>query len=207
VAGIGKYAELFEAYEAAGGEAVDPDVVRWWQILGALKWGIMCGLQADTHRSGAYRSLELLAIGRRIAEQEHDVLQLISESTTPEAAIESATSEMPSTAIERPDEPTLAELVTALRERLDEATQRPLEGFEARVARNVAAIAERELAKGAAAADAHRSRLMSFGARSDAELAAMIRSGETDDRFPPLIRALGDAAADRLAINNPRWLE
>jgi aminoglycoside phosphotransferase (APT) family kinase protein len=80
VAGIGSYDELFDAYAVATGAPVDRAAVRWWEILGSLKWGIMCGLQANAHLSGAYRSVELAAIGRRIVEQEQDVLRLIEET-------------------------------------------------------------------------------------------------------------------------------
>ena len=73
VAGLGEYDELFEAYEAAGGHPVDPDVVRWWEVLGTWKWGIMCILQASAHLNGAVRSHELAAIGRRVCENEHDL--------------------------------------------------------------------------------------------------------------------------------------
>lgn len=79
VAGVGHFDRLFDAYEAAGGDPVDAGAVRWWQVLGSLKWGIMCAMQANHHRTGGYRSLELLAIGRRIPEQEHDVVSLIHE--------------------------------------------------------------------------------------------------------------------------------
>jgi len=73
VAGVGEYDQLFAAYEAAGGGAVDPDVVRWWEVLGTLKWGIMCIGQANTHLIGAARSHELAAIGRRVCENEYDL--------------------------------------------------------------------------------------------------------------------------------------
>lgn len=73
VAGVGDYDELFAAYEAAGGGAVDPAVVRWWEILGTLKWGIMCMGQARTHLNGLARSHELAAIGRRVCENEYDL--------------------------------------------------------------------------------------------------------------------------------------
>ena len=80
VAGVGTYDDLFDAYAAATGSPVDRETVRWWEILGSLKWGIMCGLQANAHLSGTYRSVELAAIGRRIVEQEQDVLRLIDET-------------------------------------------------------------------------------------------------------------------------------
>jgi aminoglycoside phosphotransferase (APT) family kinase protein len=73
VAGLGTYDELFSAYETAGGGAVDPDVVRWWEVLGTLKWGIMCIMQASAHLSGMSRSHELAAIGRRVCENEYDL--------------------------------------------------------------------------------------------------------------------------------------
>jgi len=73
VAGVGEYDELFAAYEAAGGGHVDPDEARWWEVLGTLKWGIMCILQCNAHLSGFSRSHELAAIGRRVCENEHDL--------------------------------------------------------------------------------------------------------------------------------------
>lgn len=73
VAGLGGYDELFAAYESAGGGPVDHAVVRWWEVLGTLKWGIMCIMQANAHLSGLSRSHELAAIGRRVCENEHDL--------------------------------------------------------------------------------------------------------------------------------------
>jgi aminoglycoside phosphotransferase (APT) family kinase protein len=73
VGGVGHYDQLFEAYEEASGRSVDPDVVRWWEVLGTLKWGIMCILQANAHLAGFTRSHELAAIGRRVCENEHDL--------------------------------------------------------------------------------------------------------------------------------------
>lgn len=73
VAGLGEYDELIGAYAAESGLDIDPDVVRWWEILGTLKWGIMCIIQAEAHLSGRERSHELAAIGRRVCENEHDL--------------------------------------------------------------------------------------------------------------------------------------
>jgi aminoglycoside phosphotransferase (APT) family kinase protein len=78
VGGFGDEDDLFAAYEDAGGGPVDPAVVRWWEVLGTLKWGIMCIVQAATHLSGAVRSVELAAIGRRVSENEWDLLELVA---------------------------------------------------------------------------------------------------------------------------------
>jgi hypothetical protein len=47
--------------------------VRWWEVSGILRWGIICVTQAFTHTSGVVRSHELAAIGRRVCETEHDL--------------------------------------------------------------------------------------------------------------------------------------
>lgn len=78
-AGLGSYDELFNAYEAESGVRPDFDVVRWWEILGTLKWGIICISQAHTHLSGLVRSHELAAIGRRVCENEYDLIELLLE--------------------------------------------------------------------------------------------------------------------------------
>jgi aminoglycoside phosphotransferase (APT) family kinase protein len=77
VAGLGDYDELFAAYEAAGGAPIDPEAVRWWEVLGTWSWGVMCIGQANAHLSGAVRSHELAAIGRRVCENEYDLLQMM----------------------------------------------------------------------------------------------------------------------------------
>lgn len=79
VGGFGPYGDLFDAYAEAAGltGGVDPEVVRWWEVLGTVKWGIMCIIQAASHLTGVSRSVELAAIGRRVCENEHDVLLML----------------------------------------------------------------------------------------------------------------------------------
>jgi aminoglycoside phosphotransferase (APT) family kinase protein len=77
VGGIGTREEFFAAYEAAGGGRVDPERVRWWEIYGNLRWGISCIGQAKVHLDGVVNSMELAAIGRRTAETEWELLELV----------------------------------------------------------------------------------------------------------------------------------
>lgn len=77
VGGFGEYDELLAAYGAAAGVDVDPEAVRWWETLGTLKWGVMCIMQAASHLGGFSRSVELAAIGRRVCENEYDLLRLL----------------------------------------------------------------------------------------------------------------------------------
>jgi len=77
VGGVGERKDLFTAYEAAGGGAVDPERVRWWEIFGNLRWGIICIGQGRVYLDGRSNSVELASIGRRTAETEWELLSLI----------------------------------------------------------------------------------------------------------------------------------
>ncbi len=72
-AGVGTRQALLDAYNDEAGTDVDLDTLRWWEVSGILKWGVICIGQADRHLSGARRSHELAAIGRRVCENEHDL--------------------------------------------------------------------------------------------------------------------------------------
>ncbi|HXP33480.1 MAG TPA: phosphotransferase family protein [Acidimicrobiales bacterium] len=77
VGGFGTIEQLVTAYETAGGGPVDSACLHWWLVLGTLRWGIICIVQALTHTTGAVRSVELAAIGRRVCEVEWDLLELL----------------------------------------------------------------------------------------------------------------------------------
>ena len=77
VGGFGSVDDLLAAYRAAGGGDVDPRELRYWEAMGTLKWGVICEIQAFTHLEGAVRSVELATLGRRVAEMEWDLLELL----------------------------------------------------------------------------------------------------------------------------------
>ncbi len=74
---MGSLDDLAAGYAEVAGTSLDADVVRWWEICGNLRWGLICMSQAQRHLSGATRSVELAAIGRRVCEQEHELLRLL----------------------------------------------------------------------------------------------------------------------------------
>src|SRR2546425_4538937 len=80
VGGFGTVDDLLAAYRAAGGRDVDPTELRYWEAMGTLKWGVICEIQAFTHLQGTVRSVELATLGRRVAEMEWDLLELIDGS-------------------------------------------------------------------------------------------------------------------------------
>jgi aminoglycoside phosphotransferase (APT) family kinase protein len=77
VAGVGEGGELLAEYARAGGATVGDDELFWWEVMGTLRWGVICIVQAATHLTGAVRSVELAAIGRRVCEVEWDLLGLL----------------------------------------------------------------------------------------------------------------------------------
>ncbi len=210
VAGIGSYDDLFNAHEAATGQPVDRNAFAWWELLGTLKWGIMCGLQANAHRSGVVESLEHLAIGNRIAEQEYDVAWALAEREgvmiDPTRIDDLGLGEpvVPGSGQPQPDE-----LAGALSAFLRNNVQPALSGglaFHVRVAANVASVLEREGRAGVTQRARHAERLRGLGAANDADLAAAIRSGDYDERLGEVAAELAISTAERLAIVNPRWL-
>jgi aminoglycoside phosphotransferase (APT) family kinase protein len=80
VGGFGTVAALIEGYRGAGGDpSIDEQAVRFWTILGSLKWGVMCLLMYRAYESGLDRSVERAAIGRRASETELDLVLMLQE--------------------------------------------------------------------------------------------------------------------------------
>ena len=81
VAGVGTYDELIENYSQESGRDVTKTTLLWWEIFGTLRWGVICLQMGGDFRKGRTNSLEIAAIGRRVAENEYDLLQSIGEIT------------------------------------------------------------------------------------------------------------------------------
>ena len=79
VGGFGDYADLLAGYAAAGGRPIDLSRVRFWQMLGSLRWGVMCLTMYLSWRDGTEKSVERPMIGRRVSETEADLVVLLEE--------------------------------------------------------------------------------------------------------------------------------
>ena len=80
VGGMGTVADLLDGYAAAGGATVTRDELYWWQLFACTRWGVMCLEQARVHLSGEHRSVELAVLGRKSAEMEYEVLQMVDNA-------------------------------------------------------------------------------------------------------------------------------
>jgi aminoglycoside phosphotransferase (APT) family kinase protein len=77
VGGFGAREDLMAGYEAAGGGRVDPQVLKFWELLGSLRWGVMCiGMGHRARQSD--RPVELSMIGRRTSDNEIDLMRLLA---------------------------------------------------------------------------------------------------------------------------------
>ena len=179
-AGLGSREDLLGAYRAAGGADVTLDELRWWEILGTLRWGVICLTQAQAHLSGAHRSVELAAVGRRACEQEWDLLLLLAPEAAAQAAARRPRVTGAGQAVPSPHgRPTASELLEAVREFLTGQVMPASSGqlaFHARVAANVLGIVAREMELGEIPAGAG-------------------------------LAGLADAVAARLAAANPKYFD
>jgi aminoglycoside phosphotransferase (APT) family kinase protein len=77
--GIGEREPFLQAYEKESGRTVNRKTLIFWEILGNLRWAVACLAQANRHLSGGNPNVELASLGRRSAEMQLEMLQLISE--------------------------------------------------------------------------------------------------------------------------------
>lgn len=214
VAGLGGYDELIGAYQEASGIEVHPREVLWWEVLGTLKWGIMCMIQTSSHLLGLHRSHEMAAIGRRVCENEYDLFLLLDGKWTP-----SSTSTSPSEWKTTPDReepsptvhdvPTAGQLVEAVKEWMERDVLAGTSGrlqFHTRVAVNALSMVEREIRFGRSQTQRHAERLGALGMSDDAQLADAIRSGSLDNRIDEVALAVRASVVDKVSVANPGYL-
>ena len=213
VGGFGSRKEMLDAYVDAGGEVIDEQRLFFWEVLGTLKWGVICEMQAFTHLSGRVRSVELATLGRRIAETEWDLLRTIypeqvadTKTTTPVATDTGSIH----------DRPRAAELLEAVREFIERdvrSSENERLAFHARVAMNALGIVERELILGESIDSPIIARLGNLldekGSPSElvTQLSARIRAGDPKSIGHEGIALVCDLVRAKLEVANPHYLE
>lgn len=196
VGGVGDLNSFLAAYVDAGGTEISVERVTWWEAFAAVKWAVICVMQASAHLSGATRSVELATIGRRVVESEWDLMMVLGWTTDSEVELVSDDS--------APfGHPTAGELIDAVLEQNESNSD---VSYEQRVARTALGIVSRELRWGHSAEARHLSRLRDLGFADDVELASALRSGSLDDRLAQVGAVVARSVRDSLQIANPRHL-
>jgi aminoglycoside phosphotransferase (APT) family kinase protein len=206
VGGFGLRADLMAGYAAAGGTPPDEQTQRWWELYGTVRWALLCRRQAERYLGRDEPSIELAVLGRRVCEQEWDILLALGHAAP--LAVPDPLEGLERRSVPPHDPPSGPELVRAVRDFLTTEVDSadPRLRFHARVAANALRIAEREAMLAAAHAERHRTRLAALGCGDDAELCAAIRDGSLDHRFGEVVAAVRAAAVDKLTVANPGHL-
>ncbi|MDP6812264.1 MAG: phosphotransferase family protein [Alphaproteobacteria bacterium] len=77
VGGFGEVDELLAGYQAGGGAPFTVENLRFWEVFGCMRWGVVCVINAFSFLTGSQRTIETATIGRRAAETEYDLLELL----------------------------------------------------------------------------------------------------------------------------------
>ncbi|HLU00060.1 MAG TPA: phosphotransferase family protein [Burkholderiaceae bacterium] len=79
VGGIGHRDDLYTAWENETGHNVDDTQLRYWEVMGMVRWAIIALQQGERHLSGEQPSLELALTGRMLPEIELDILVTVMQ--------------------------------------------------------------------------------------------------------------------------------
>lgn len=74
--GIGEAADFLAGYAAAGGRETAWEETLYWQAMAHLRWAVIALQQAQRHRSGSQRSLELALTAHIVPELESEIIAL-----------------------------------------------------------------------------------------------------------------------------------
>lgn len=189
--GLGSLEEYFAAYEAAGGQKIDPARFRFWTIYRTVWWALGCLKNGKVWREGQDRMLERVVISRRTSEQELDLVLLIDEAD----ALFGKRGEVKDShdRFAGSGEADAAEIAVAINEWLATIKDR-MEGhdrFQLAVARNALGIIERDY--------------RSAGKSSDRALAEAILDGSLSATDGDMRRKLRQQAYSKLAVDMPKY--
>jgi len=81
--GIADRTPFYRGYQSESGVSIDPQRVRFWEILASVRWAIIALQQSDRHMFGGERGLDLALTGRRATECELEILMLLDSGRKP----------------------------------------------------------------------------------------------------------------------------
>jgi len=76
--GFAPRARLYEEYERASGRRVDPREVKYWEVMGNVRWAAASLHQGERYMSGGDSDIELVGVARRAIEMEYEALRQLS---------------------------------------------------------------------------------------------------------------------------------
>ncbi|WP_134325064.1 phosphotransferase [Cumulibacter soli] len=194
VGGFGSISSLLDGYESVAGWRPEDREVQWWSVFGSIRWGTMCRRQAARTLVGEEDSLELALIGRRVAENEFDVLVGLGLAVPGERDLPTETRDGGMF-----EWPTIDEIL----QRIISTTGRS-KVYSDRLIRSAVSVVARELNSGPILQQRLADALAAAGYASEDELAIAIRDGA--ELTDALITAVRTGVESRLLVWNPKYL-
>ncbi|MCP5368617.1 MAG: phosphotransferase family protein [Hyphomicrobiales bacterium] len=77
--GIGDRAPFYAGYTARSGRAVDPDLVRYWEVMAHARWAAIAVQQGERFFKGGERNLEAALTGHVVPELEYEILTMVDD--------------------------------------------------------------------------------------------------------------------------------
>ncbi len=77
VAGVAERPALYDAYHGAGGRPISREEIHFWEVLGTVRWAVICLYQGAQFVRGVRADLAFGAVGRRVSEPLYDLIRLI----------------------------------------------------------------------------------------------------------------------------------
>ncbi len=151
--GIAARASFYEGYESAAGRRLDPERVRFWEVLANVRWAVIALQQGDRNLIGGARDLGTAIIGRRASECELELLMMLDPGGSPSDGPSKSRPALPDSLRDRPSGIGLVALGRELL--LDELLPLlpPERHRELRLVATAMAMAEREAIAGEAPAE------------------------------------------------------
>ena len=78
VGGIAEREAFYEAYRNSGGAALDPEEVRYFEILGLVRWAVINVMQGYAHVHGGRKGIAFAAMGRNASLIEYELLMTLA---------------------------------------------------------------------------------------------------------------------------------
>ena len=76
-AGLTDRRSLLDCWNKVSGNQTPLQNLIFWEVLGNIKWAVLCLLQGQRYLSGSDTGIELAVIGRRVEEPVYDLIRLI----------------------------------------------------------------------------------------------------------------------------------
>lgn len=73
--GIGSREAFYRGYNEVSEAPIDKDIIPYWEVLAAARWGVVALLQGERHITGGEPSIELLLTGLMAPELEYEAME------------------------------------------------------------------------------------------------------------------------------------